>query len=42
MIVTILLSFLAGVVTVIFLEIQGLQALLEPIRGLVAALFPGG
>ncbi len=42
MIVTVLLSFLAGVVTVIFLEIQGLQSLLDPFRDLLTALIPGG
>ena len=41
MIVTVLLSFLAGVVTVIYLEIQGLQSLLDPLRGLITTLFPG-
>lgn len=40
MILTILLSFLGGVVSVIFLEIQGLQALLEPFRGLISFLVP--
>jgi len=42
MIVTVLLSFLAGVVAVIFLEIQGLDALLGPFRDLIGLLFPGG
>jgi hypothetical protein len=42
MIGTILLSFLGGVVTVIYLEILGLQALLEPLRDMVAVLVPGG
>lgn len=42
MIVTVLLSFLGGIITVIFLELQGLQALLEPLRNLMTALFPGG
>lgn len=36
-----LLGFLGGVFTVIFLEIQGLQALLEPIRQLMGGLFGG-
>jgi hypothetical protein len=35
MIVTVLLSFLAGAVAVIFLELQGLQTLLEPFRNLL-------
>jgi hypothetical protein len=42
MIVTVLLSFLAGVVTVVYLEILGLQSLLEPVRNLLTALSPGG
>ena len=42
MIVTVLLSFLAGIFAVIFLEIQGLQALLDPFRDLLALLVPGG
>lgn len=39
MVWAILLSFLAGVTTVIYLEIQGLQMLLEPYYGLVEVLF---
>ena len=42
MIVTVLLSFLAGVVAVIYLELQGLQALLDPFRDLIGLLVPGG
>ena len=42
MIMAVLLSFLGGIVTVIFLEIQGLQSLLEPFRNLVGLLTPGG
>jgi len=42
MIVTVLLSFLAGVVVVIFLELQALDAFLDPIRNLIGGLFPGG
>jgi hypothetical protein len=42
MIVTVLLSFLAGVVAVIYLELLGLQALLDPFRDLLTVLLPGG
>jgi len=42
MIVTVLLSFLAGIVAVIFLEILGLQALLNPLRDVLTALFGTG
>jgi len=38
---TALLSFLAGILTVIYLEIQGLEALLSPIRGFLEAVFSG-
>ena len=42
MILTVLLSFLTGAVAVIFLEAQGLPALLAPLRDLIAVLVPGG
>jgi len=42
MIVTVLLSFLAGIFAVIFLELQALDALLDPLRDLISGLFPGG
>ena len=42
MIVTVLLSFLAGVVAVIYLELLGLQALLDPFRDGLAAVFGTG
>jgi len=42
MIVTVLLSFLGGIVAVIFLEIQGLESLLMPLRDLITALFGSG
>ena len=37
---TVLLSFLAGMVTVIFLEIQELEALLAPLRTMISVLGP--
>ena len=42
MILTVLLSFLAGAAAVIFLEIQRLEALLQPFRDLLTALFGSG
>jgi hypothetical protein len=42
MILTILLSFLGGIITVIYLELQGLQAMLEPLHNMIAVLTPGG
>ena len=39
---TVLLSFLAGVVGVIFLELLALDALLDPFRDLIGLLIPGG
>ena len=42
MFLTVLLSFLAGIVAVIYLELLGLEALLEPFRDLIGGLFPGG
>lgn len=42
MILTVLLSFLTGAMTVIFLEIQGLEALLAPLRDLIAVLVGTG
>jgi len=42
MIMAVLLSFLGGIVAVIFLELQGLQSLLAPFRDLIGLLIPGG
>ena len=38
MILTVLLSFLGGVATVIYLEILGLEALLAPVRDLLTVV----
>jgi hypothetical protein len=42
MIVTALLSFLAGIFAVIYLELQALDGLLDPFRNLIGVLVPGG
>ncbi len=42
MFLIVLLSFLGGGVTVIYLELLGLQALLDPIRDSIGGLIPGG
>jgi|CXWL01.1.fsa_nt_gi hypothetical protein len=42
MFLTVLLSFLGGVVTVVYLEIQGLEALLLPVRNLLSVFSPSG